>query len=705
MRDLPLVGDEFAGYRLLAVLGRGGMSTVYRAENPRLGNVIALKVMATELAGDDVFRARFLEESRIAAGLNHPNVVPIHDSGSSDGLLYIAMRYVTGTDLRQLLKMRGRMPAETAVFLLSQAARALDAAHRRGLVHRDVKPGNLLVEQASDDADPDHVYLTDFGITKHAAEHTGLTDTGQFMGTVDYIAPEQIRGLSVLGTADQYSLGCVLYECLTGRVPFERDMNAAIIWAHVEEQPIQPTMLRPGLPRAVDEVFARVLAKKPGDRYESCREFIAAAREALGSQAESPGAGGRLPGGPPRAGLDPSPAVLISAEPLWPGPEQYPAGPPAGAGEHPPYPAGPQPRWGHPEEIAHEPAAVHGDAAASTPGLAGWARDGAPAPGAGTALGGAGNSPPSGPPPGAGRRRARRRGPMRRGRWLVPALSAVVLAVAAGVVLGLKAAGGGTSQLAFSGNGTNTNASASTSASPVVSVSPSVSPSMNMGVKVGTGESGPDTLAGVLGAANNSVEGKGLLPPAKCNQYEQNPDGAIVCTSPVTGVAQVYYQNYSSLTALYDAYKALVAELDGGTFRQNTGTCGNSAVSYAEFGWNQEEGHPHNFTVAQMASGTVGQIFASGRMACFATRTSHGVSQDIVWTIDGGPAMGVAIGNGSPMAVYQLWASLHHAVLFRGTEMCGTAGRMNLHDIPTGNLEVLPVCPPGVEAVPASPPA
>ena len=145
--------------------------------------------------------------------------------------------------------------------------------------------------------------------------------------------------------------------------------------------------------------------------------------------------------------------------------------------------------------------------------------------------------------------------------------------------------------------------------------------------------------------------------------------------------------------------------LDGGTFQQNIGTCGNNAVSYAEFGWNQEEGHPHNFTVAQLASGQVGQIFAAGRMACFATRTPQGVSQDIVWTIDGGPAIGVAIGNGSPTAVYQLWASLHHAVLFRGTEMCGTAQRMNLRDIPTGNLAILPVCPPGVEAVPASPSA
>jgi hypothetical protein len=226
-----------------------------------------------------------------------------------------------------------------------------------------------------------------------------------------------------------------------------------------------------------------------------------------------------------------------------------------------------------------------------------------------------------------------------------------------------------------------------------------------MGVEVGTGESGPDTLAGVLEAADTSAEARGLLPPANCDQYRQNPSGAIVCTSPVPGVAEVFYQDYSSLTALYGAYKAEVAELDGGTFRQNTRTCGNSAVSYAEFGWNQEEGHPHDFTVAQMASGKVGPLFASGRMACFTTRTPHGVSQDIVWTINNGPAMGVAIGSGSARAVYQLWASLHHTVLFRGTEMCGTAPRMNMQDIPTGNLKVVPVCPPGVEAVPVSPPA
>ena len=282
MSGLPLVGDEFAGYRVRSVLGRGGMSVVYQAENLRLGSVIALKVLAPELAADDVFRARFLEESRIAASLNHPNVIPIYDMGSQDELLYIAMRYVSGTDLRQMIKKRGRILPATALFLLGQAARALDAAHRKGLVHRDVKPGNLLIERGSDEADPDHVYLADFGITKHAMSRSGLTSTGQFLGTIDYVAPEQIRGTSVLGLADQYSLGCVLYECLTGRVPFEKDLDAAIIWAHVEETPTMPTVLRPELPPEVDEVFGRVLAKRPDERYGSCREFVEAARMALG---------------------------------------------------------------------------------------------------------------------------------------------------------------------------------------------------------------------------------------------------------------------------------------------------------------------------------------------------------------------------------------------------------------------------------------
>src|SRR6201997_851609 len=349
MAELPLVGEEFAGYRLVSVLGRGGMSIVFRAENPRLGNVIALKVLDPALAGDDIFRTRFLEESRIASSMNPPNVIPIHDMGSSDGLLYIAMRCVTGSDLRQMLKKRGRLQPETAVFLLDQAARALDAAHRRGLVHRDVKPGNLLVERGNEGTDPDHVYLADFGITKHMGGRTGLTSSGQFLGTIDYVAPEQIRGISVLGLADQYSLGCVLYECLTGRGPFEKDLDAAIIWAHVEEAPTLPTALRPDLPPAIDQVFARVLAKDPGDRYESCKDFMTAARAALGPMADPPPASGSLSMRLPRSGpapypAEPEPGAYIGAQ-YSPPPGSY-QGPQYGS-QRDPYP---------PTEVAHEPA-------------------------------------------------------------------------------------------------------------------------------------------------------------------------------------------------------------------------------------------------------------------------------------------------------------------------------------------------------------
>src|SRR5580693_9742030 len=193
MAELPLVGEEFAGYRLTSVIGRGGMSIVFRAENPRLGNVIALKVLDPALAGDEVFRTRFRAESQIAASLDHPNVIPIHDFGSSGGLLYIAMRYVSGTDLRHLIADRGWLAPYESVHLLEQAARALDAAHRRGLVHRDVKPGNLLIAQGGDDGDPDHVYLADFGITKYMGRPTGLTVAGTVLGTGHYISPEQIH--------------------------------------------------------------------------------------------------------------------------------------------------------------------------------------------------------------------------------------------------------------------------------------------------------------------------------------------------------------------------------------------------------------------------------------------------------------------------------------------------------------------------------
>jgi hypothetical protein len=317
MPDLPRVGEEFAGYRLGPRLGWGGMSVVFQAENWRLGNVVALKILAPDLANDDTFRTRFLQESRIAASLNHPNVVPISDYGASDGLLYIAMRYVAGTDLRQMIADRGALDPDTAVHLLSQAALALDAAHRRGLVHRDVKPANLLIERTSDDADPDHLYLTDFGISKDVARLGRLTSAGRVVGTPHYLSPEQAQELAVHGAADQYALGCVLYESLTGRVPFEKDSGMATLMAHVEEVVPPVTLFRRDLPPALDEVFARVLAKHPGERYATCRDFMAAARDALSgtSYAQQPGSGGSYefrpaplpPGEPPEVAHDPVP--------------------------------------------------------------------------------------------------------------------------------------------------------------------------------------------------------------------------------------------------------------------------------------------------------------------------------------------------------------------------------------------------------------
>jgi non-specific serine/threonine protein kinase len=345
------------------------MSVVYEAENPRLGSTVALKVLAPELATNDLFRARFLRESRIAASLNHPNVIPIYDMGAHDDLLFIAMRYVVGADLRAVLKAKRVLTPDQALLLIGQAGRALDAAHRNGLVHRDVKPGNILIERGSDDeSEPDHVYLSDFGLSKHAASRSGLTATGEFMGTIDYISPEQIRGRPVDGRADIYSLGCVLYECLTGRVPFSKDINAAVIWAHVEEMPTAPSSVQPTLPPSIDHALAKALAKDPADRYATCRELIAAARAALlGGTPAVPHAGTVLSGrsaaaepaspslaGPaaPAAGASPdrdatSAVAAAARQETTPGsPPGYPRPePPSPTDEAPPVPspAGPPP--------------------------------------------------------------------------------------------------------------------------------------------------------------------------------------------------------------------------------------------------------------------------------------------------------------------------------------------------------------------------
>src|ERR671937_837248 len=210
------IGTVLAGYRVDRVLGRGGMSVVYLAHDPRLKGNVALKLLSPELAEDEAFRARLLRESQLAASLDHPNVVPVYESGEVDGLLYIAMRFVPGTDLRALLRVEGGLAPQRALTLVSQVASALDAAHERGLVHRDVKPANILLVSPPGGSHADKVYLADFGLTKRATSDSGITGTGQFVGTLDYAAPEQFTGEPLSPQTDVYSLGCVLYESLTG---------------------------------------------------------------------------------------------------------------------------------------------------------------------------------------------------------------------------------------------------------------------------------------------------------------------------------------------------------------------------------------------------------------------------------------------------------------------------------------------------------
>jgi protein kinase-like protein len=273
-------GSRLLDYRLDAEIGRGGMSVVYLAEDLRLRRKVAIKIVAPELAEDERFRERFVRESELVASIDHPNVIPIYEAGEVDARLYIAMRYVAGTDLKALLRRDGALEPIRAVAIVAQLAAALDVAHGRGLVHRDVKPANVLLT-AEDGGE--HVYLCDFGVAKSASLATGLTTAGERLGTIDYIAPEQIRGAAVDGRADQYSLGCLLFECLTGEVPFRRDTEAAVIYAHLRDPP-NPVGGRGGVPRSLDAVLARALAKRPRDRYATCGEFALAAQRALGAR-------------------------------------------------------------------------------------------------------------------------------------------------------------------------------------------------------------------------------------------------------------------------------------------------------------------------------------------------------------------------------------------------------------------------------------
>ena len=265
----PDLGKQLAGYRIDSVLGRGGMGVVYRATELGLDRPVALKLIAPELAEDTVFRERFLRESRLAASIDHPGILPVYAAGEAEGELYLATRFVEGTDLGALVE-DGPLPPERALGLVGQIAEALDAAHARGLVHRDVKPGNVLVGPG------DHCYLCDFGLTKQLGSAT-RTETGGLAGSLNYLGPEQIRREEVDGRTDQYALACVLYECLSGAPPFRHFSEAQTLWAHVQEEP--PPLVE--LP-ALDPVFARALAKTREERYDSCGDFVEDARAALG---------------------------------------------------------------------------------------------------------------------------------------------------------------------------------------------------------------------------------------------------------------------------------------------------------------------------------------------------------------------------------------------------------------------------------------
>jgi len=269
------VGDTLGTYRVEALIGRGGMGTVFLAEHLQLGRKVALKVLPPNLAEDPAFRERFIRESQLAASLDHPSIIPIYDADEREGILYIAMRYVEGTDLRRLLKAEAPLAPQQALRLLEPVSAGLDAAHAKGLVHRDVKPANILIEQASG-----RVFVSDFGLAKLVSA-VGMARTGSFLGTVDYCAPEQIEGKPVDARTDVYSLGCVLFECLTGQPPFVKDSEVAVIQAHLADPPPAVTTLRPELPSALDGVLATAMAKNPPVRYEACGELTDALDDAL----------------------------------------------------------------------------------------------------------------------------------------------------------------------------------------------------------------------------------------------------------------------------------------------------------------------------------------------------------------------------------------------------------------------------------------
>ena len=315
-------GSRIGKYVLERQIGHGGMAVVFRARDDQLGRLVALKIMAPSVASDAEFRQRFVRESKAAAAVDDPHIIPVFEAGESSGVLFIAMRYVAGGDVRSLLAREGPLSLDRASAILVSVASALDAAHAAGLVHRDVKPGNMLIDARK--GRPDHVYLADFGLTKATSGAVELTSTGRFLGTADYSAPEQIGGRRVDGRADQYGLACAAVEMLTGQTPFPLENVMAVLTAHMSKPPPPLSARRHGLPAGLDAVLGRALAKSPDDRYSSCGDFIAAFQHAASvGRCEAPvaavashlrtvgeAASTLAPGGP--GGIRPQPAATRS---------------------------------------------------------------------------------------------------------------------------------------------------------------------------------------------------------------------------------------------------------------------------------------------------------------------------------------------------------------------------------------------------------
>jgi serine/threonine protein kinase len=280
--DDPLIGQRLGRYEIRSRIGRGGMGAVYLAWHERLDREVALKVLLPEFADDEGFRERFIRESKVASSLDHPNIVPIYEADEIAGRLYLAMKYIEGSDLKTLMRNEGALELTRTINLLSQIASALDSAHAKGLVHRDVKPANILV--ASDSEGLERAYLADFGLIKMTTSQTSLTQVGALLGTLDYMAPEQIRGEPVDGRSDEYSLGCVLFECLTGEVPFKKERDVAAmyaVFAHLDKPAPLPSETLTTLPRAIDVVVAKAMAKKPDSRFSTCGDLITGLRAAV----------------------------------------------------------------------------------------------------------------------------------------------------------------------------------------------------------------------------------------------------------------------------------------------------------------------------------------------------------------------------------------------------------------------------------------